>query len=270
MAKIDTDAYRVKPGTKVDLSKIPSRVAGGLKRGPARELLRQYVRQLDAWQEKLYAEGKQSLLLVFQAMDAGGKDSTIRRVLGPLNPAGVRVHSFKVPTSTELAHDYLWRIHRATPARGYIGVFNRSHYEDVLIVRVKDLAPKKVWQRRYEHINQFEKILTDEGTTILKFYLHISKEYQRARLQRRLDRADKHWKFSPSDLKERARWGDYAQAFNDALSRCSSEHAPWYIIPAERRWFRNVLVAQIILNTLTKMNPQLPRVDFDPSTIVIE
>jgi len=270
MKRIDTENYHVKPGDKVDLSRIPSRVAAGLKREAARETLRQHVRQLDVIQEKLYAEGKQSLLLVFQAMDAGGKDSTIRRVLGPLNPAGVRVHSFKEPTSTELAHDYLWRIHKAAPSRGYIGVFNRSHYEDVLIVRVKDLAPEKVWQRRYEHINQFEKMLSDEGTTILKFYLHISKDYQRDRLQRRLDRADKHWKFSPNDLKERTRWDDYANAFNEALSRCSTAHAPWYIIPAERRWFRNVLVAQIVLDTLTRMNPQLPRVDFDPSAIVIE
>ncbi len=268
--KLDTDDYRIAPGAKVDLDRLPTRYDGPIDKQEARQAFEQLRDRLVELQELMYAEHKRSLLVVFQAMDAAGKDSTVRHVIGPLNPAGVRVTSFKAPNSVELGHDFLWRIHEHTPRRGYIGVFNRSHYEDVLIVRVKDLVPEKVWRKRYEHINAFEKMLTDENTHILKFYLHISKDYQKERLQRRLDRPDKHWKFEPADLKERARWGAYREAFEDALSRCSTKHAPWYVVPAERRWFRDLLVMKVLAGKLESLNMDYPRATFDPTSIVIE
>jgi PPK2 family polyphosphate:nucleotide phosphotransferase len=177
--------------------------------------------------------------------------------------------SFKAPNDVELGHDFLWRIHQNTPRRGHITVFNRSHYEDVLIVRVKQLVPEKRWQARYDHINAFEELLHDEGTVVLKFFLHISKDYQKDRLQRRLERPDKRWKFNPTDLVERARWADYQQAYADALSRCSTRHAPWYVVPAEKRWFRNLLVLRVIVDTLEDLKMAYPKVDFDPGRIVI-
>ncbi|MCC5829835.1 MAG: polyphosphate kinase 2 family protein [Phycisphaeraceae bacterium] len=259
--------HRVEPGGAVDLASIPSVGGRKLDKKSARKAYRRSVRKLSELQEKFYADGRFAMLVVFQAMDAGGKDSTIRNVLGPLNPQGCRVSSFKVPHSEEAAHDYLWRIHRAAPARGMIGVFNRSHYEDVLVVRVKNLVEEERWRRRYEHINQFEKMLSDEGTVIVKFFLHISNEYQRKRLQRRLDRPDKHWKFSPADLAERARWPKYTEAFEEALARCSTPHAPWHIIPAENRWYRNLAVARILLATMRKLDLSYPEVTFDPSEI---
>ena len=220
-------------------------------------------------QNRLYAEGKQALLIVLQATDTGGKDSTIRKVLGPINPQGVRVTSFKAPSKRELAHDYLWRIHRAVPEKGMIGVFNRSHYEDVLIVRVHGLAPKDDIEQRYDQINDFERLLADNHTTILKFFLHISKDEQKERLQARLDDPSKHWKFNPGDLEERKHWDDYEDAFEIALSRCSKHHAPWFVIPADRKWYRNAVIARIIRRTLEDMNPQYPTVDFDPESVVI-
>lgn len=221
-------------------------------------------------QNRLYAEGKQALLIVLQATDTGGKDSTIRKVLGPINPQGVEVTSFKAPSSIELAHDYLWRIHRAVPAKGMIGVFNRSHYEDVLIVRVHGLAPRDKVEQRYDQINDFERHLAENDVTILKFFLHISKDEQKERLQARLDDPSKHWKFNPGDLKERERWDDYEEAFELALSRCSTKHAPWFIIPADRKWYRNAVIARIIRRTLEAMNPQYPEDSFDASSIVID
>jgi PPK2 family polyphosphate:nucleotide phosphotransferase len=221
-------------------------------------------------QNRLYAEGKQALLIVLQATDTGGKDSTIRKVLGPINPQGVEVTSFKAPSSIELAHDYLWRIHQAVPAKGMIGVFNRSHYEDVLIVRVHGLAPPEKVEQRYDQINDFERHLTDNDVTILKFFLHISKDEQKERLQARLDDPNKHWKFNPNDLKERRRWDEYEQAFEIALSRCSTKHAPWFIIPADRKWYRNAVIARIIRRTLEGMNPQYPKDSYDAGSIVID
>ena len=221
-------------------------------------------------QNRLYAEGKQALLIVLQATDTGGKDSTIRKVLGPINPQGVQVTSFKAPSSVELAHDYLWRIHQAVPARGMIGVFNRSHYEDVLIVRVHDLAPLEKVEQRYDQINDFERHLAENDVTIVKIFLHISKEEQKERLQARLDDPSKHWKFNPGDLKERARWDDYEAAFELALSRCSTKHAPWFIIPADRKWYRNAVIARVIRRTLEDMNPQYPRDSYDAERIVID
>ena len=207
---------------------------------------------------------------MLQATDTGGKDGVIRHLLTGVNPQGVRVWSFGVPTPLEASHDFLWRIHEKAPVAGLINVWNRSHYEDVLVVRVHDLVPEKQWKARYEHINNFEKLLTDSGTTILKFYLHISKEEQRERLQARLDEPDKNWKFSPADLKERESWDDYQAAYEDMINNCSTEWAPWNVVPADRKWARNVAIAEKVVETLEEMNPQYPDADFDPAKVVID
>lgn len=267
---INTAIHRVAPGMPVDVSRIPTSYDAGLTRERGEAQFRKLRRRLVKLQEKLYADGGQALLVVFQAMDAGGKDSTIRNVFGPVNPQGCHVASFKAPSTLERSHDFLWRIHQQAPARGMIGVFNRSHYEDVLIVRVKGLAPERVWRPRYEHINAFERQLHADGTRVVKFFLHISKDYQKVRLQRRLDRPDKHWKFNPDDLAERARWDDYQQAFSEALERCSTEDAPWYVVPAENRWYRNLLVTRVLVQTLQSMELKWPTADFNPKQIVVE
>lgn len=264
---IDLEPFRIRHGEAVSLSeRNPAETLGftaAEHEAAAKEQLDVLVAQTDELQERLYAEGKQGLLVVLQAMDAGGKDSTIRKVFGGLNPQGVVVSSFKAPSKIELAHDYLWRIHQCAPGKGYIGVFNRSHYEDVLIVRVHGWASPESLERRYEHINAFEKLLSDEGTQVVKIMLHISKDYQLERFRRRLERPDKHWKFNPEDLKEREFWDDYMRAFEIALERCSTEVAPWYVIPAEARWFRDVAIAQLVHDTLAAMNPQYPKPGFD-------
>jgi PPK2 family polyphosphate:nucleotide phosphotransferase len=260
---LDPRPYRVVPGSRVNLSDYATAYDGPIDRDDAEAAHAKLSQEIQDLQEKLYAEGKRSLLVVLQAMDGIGKDSTVRHVFGPINPAGCKVVSFKAPSKLELDHDYLWRIHHACPPRGTIGVFNRSHYEDVLIVRVKHLAPPEVWQRRYGHINDFEQRLADEGTVVRKFYLHGSKDYQKERLRKRLDDPAKHWKFNPGDLVERDRWGDYMEAFGEALTRCSTDAAPWYIVPAERRWFRNLLIATVVADTLRAMDPQTPKPDFD-------
>lgn len=267
---LDTRPYRVKPGKKFSLADRETWQDVGIDKQIGKDefvLLRDRLVDL---QENLYAEQKRALLVVFQAMDAGGKDSTLKAVFGPVDPAGCRVKSFKKPHDEELAHDYLWRIHNWLPKRGRIGIFNRSHYEDAVTVAVKNLAPKKVWSKRVGHINNFEQMLTDEGTTIVKFFLHISKDYQKERLQRRLDRPDKHWKFNVADLDERARWPQYQERYSEVLGQTSQDHAPWYVIPAERRWYRNLLISKVLVDTLEKMNPKPPKVDFDPESIVIE
>jgi PPK2 family polyphosphate:nucleotide phosphotransferase len=214
--------------------------------------------ELAELQRRWYADGRRSFLVVLQAMDAGGKDSTIRKVFRGVNPQGVRVNSFKKPTHLEMSHDYLWRVHKAIPPKGMIGIFNRSHYEDVLVVRVDELAPEDIWNARYEQINQFEKLLTDTGTTIVKIFLHISKAEQAERFQSRLDVPDKHWKFSPDDLRKRAQWDDYMAAYEDLLNRCTTEWAPWYVIPADRKWYRNLAIARILMHTLRELNPEYP------------
>ncbi|WP_428386185.1 polyphosphate kinase 2 family protein [Mucisphaera sp.] len=264
-----TDSYRVTPGRKFSLSGFPTADDGGFDKDVARDRFAGLRQRLIEQQELLYADGRFGVLVVFQAMDAGGKGSTIRKVIGPLNPAGVRVTSFKAPSDEELRHDFLWRVHARAPRRGDIAVFNRSHYEDVLIARVKGLVPAEVCQQRYEHINAFERLLHDEGTRVVKFYLHISKGYQKQRLQLRLDDPNKHWKFEPADLQERARWSDYQMAFEEAISRCSTDQAPWYVVPAERRWFRNLLVAQVLVDTLDALDLRTPKPAFDPKTIDI-
>jgi len=220
-------------------------------------------------QERLYAEHGQSLLVVLQAIDTGGKDSTIRRVFKGINPQGVRVWSFKEPSREELDHDFLWRYHHHTPARGMIAIFNRSHYEDVLVVRVKDLVPESTWSKRFRHINDFERMLTDNGTRVLKFFLHISRDEQRQRLMDRLEEPEKHWKFDSSDLNERARWDAYQVAFEDAMRTTSTGDASWYVVPANRKWYRDLVVARAIGQTLEEMDPQYPPAEPGLEKIVI-
>jgi len=266
---LDTSAYRPKPPSYSILSTFDPADTAGYKKEDALLLERSYEAELADWQERLYAEGQQALLVVFQAMDAGGKDGAIKKVFDSVNPQGVRVTSFKVPTPLELAHDFLWRVHQQVPPQGYIGIFNRSHYEDVLIARVNNLVPESVWRTRYDHINAFEKLLADSGTRILKFYLHISKAEQKERLQARLADPAKHWKFSSGDLPVREQWDDYMAAYADALTHCNTDYAPWYVIPANKKWFRDLLITRIICETLTDMNPQFPSAEAGLEQIVI-
>lgn len=252
--------YRVKPGKTISLKDFDpedtSRFSDGKQAGLER--LAELTEKLGKLQEVLYAEHKQKILVVLQAMDAGGKDGTIRAVLNGVNPQGVHVANFKVPTEQERDHDFLWRIHQQVPGKGELTIFNRSHYEDVLVVRVHELVSKDVWSQRYGQINQFEKMLADEGTTIIKFYLNISKDEQRKRLQDRIDDPSKNWKFNPGDLKERALWDDYMLAYEDALNETSTAWAPWYIIPSNRNWYRNLCVATILVKTLEDLKMNFP------------
>jgi len=226
--------------------------------------------RLEELQELLYAEHKHKVLIVLQAMDTGGKDGTIRHVFEGVNPQGVRVASFKKPTLEELDHDFLWRVHKQVPGKGEIVIFNRSHYEDVLVVRVHNLAPKEVWSKRYDHINGFERMLVDEGTTILKFFLHIDLDEQKERLQARLDEPNKRWKFNPDDLEERKLWPKYVKAYEDAISKTSTSWAPWYIVPANRKWYRNLVVGTVVIEALEDLNMRHPEPQFDPADIKIE
>jgi PPK2 family polyphosphate:nucleotide phosphotransferase len=266
------DLHRIAPGTTVDLDAIDPAATPGFAgdKNDARPRLKELNRRLEALQELLYAEGHHKVLVVLQATDTGGKDGTIRHVFDGVNPQGVKVASFKKPTPEELAHDYMWRIHPHAPGRGEITIFNRSHYEDVLVVRVRSLVPEEVWSRRYDHINAFERMLTDEGTTIIKFFLHISREEQGERLQARLDVPEKRWKFSRGDLAERELWGDYRAAFEAMLSRTSTEWAPWYVVPANRKWYRNLVVSQVIVDTLESLGMAYPEPEegLDDITVV--
>jgi PPK2 family polyphosphate:nucleotide phosphotransferase len=260
------DRFKVQPGTNVKLKDIDPSFKGhhdGHKE--ATDEIEHYQEKLRELQELLYADGRRSLLICLQAMDSGGKDGTINHVLGAMNPQGCRVAAFKQPTAEELAHDFLWRVHSAAPRRGGVAIFNRSHYEDVLVVRVHDLVDKVVWSRRYDRINAFEKELAEDDTHILKFYLHISKEEQLKRFKDRLDDPTKQWKISESDYKERSFWDEYMKAYEEALSRCSTEHAPWFIIPADHKWFRNLAVSRIVVEHLERMNMDFPSptVDID-------
>ena len=264
------DRFMVKPGSAVDLADHdPDWCAGLGGKDEAQKHLDKYHSQLADLQELLYAENKRSLLVVLQAMDAGGKDGTIRHVMSSINPQSCRVTSFKAPTPEELAHDFLWRIHKAVPRRGEIGIFNRSHYEDVLIVRVHDLAPKDVWSRRYDQINAFEAALAAGGTHVLKFFLHISRDEQLKRLRERIDDPRKQWKVSPVDFKERAYWKKYMKAYADALDRCSTRQAPWFVIPSNKKWFRNLAISRIIVETLQGLGMEYPRPAADLSTIKV-
>ena len=266
------ERYRVKPGSRVDLSERDpadkSEFPGNKKQGRARLLALNDT--LEELQELLYAQHKQKVLIVLQAMDTGGKDGTIRHVFEGVNPQGVQVASFKQPAPEELDHDYLWRIHKQAPGKGQIVIFNRSHYEDVLVVRVHGLVSEAAWSKRYEHINGFERMLADEGTTILKFFLHISLDEQKERFQARLDTPDKHWKFNPGDLKERKLWSKYIDAYEDAISKTSTAWAPWYVVPANRKWYRNLVIGTIITETLQGLDMHYPEPDYDPAEIVVE
>src|SRR5262245_17843075 len=227
------------PGHKIDLNKLGTDETGSIRSKDASEKLEaKWLTRLFDLQAKLSAESKQALLIVLQGLDAAGKDGTIRHVFAGVNPQACEVHSFKVPTHIELAHDYLWRVHAATPRRGVIGIFNRSHYEDVLAVRVERLVPEREWRKRYDHINEFERMLTENGTRILKFYLHISRKEQGDRISERLQDPDRNWKFSESDLETRTKWKQYRDAYNDALTKCNTKWAPWYVVPADHKWYQ--------------------------------
>jgi PPK2 family polyphosphate:nucleotide phosphotransferase len=243
-------AIKVEPGKRVDLSKIETKSDGGLTREDAETRFSALAAELGELQDLLYAAQTQAVLIVLQGLDTSGKDGTIRHVFRDVNPVGCRVASFKVPTEVERAHDFLWRVHRQTPGRGDFVVFNRSHYEDVLVVRVHELVPEAVWRRRYDHINAFERFLADSDIIIAKFYLHISKTEQEERLLEREREVEKAWKLSAADWIERRSWDKYIAAYEDALSRCSTAEAPWYVVPAGRKWFRNLAVAEAIVERL--------------------
>jgi PPK2 family polyphosphate:nucleotide phosphotransferase len=261
----------VKPGTKVRLSEVdPESTLGFKDKDKALEILERNRLKLENLHTLLYAENKHSLLIVLQGMDACGKDGTVRHVMNGINPQGCTVTCFKTPSTEELEHDYLWRIHKAIPARGNIGIFNRSHYEEVLVVRVHNLVPEAVWSRRYKQINRLEQVLAENNVTILKFCLHVSKDEQKKRLVERLADPTKNWKMSPQDLKERELWKDYMKAYEDALTQCSTEWAPWFIIPANKKWFRNLAVSQIIIETLESLDMKYPKLSFDPKKIVVK
>jgi PPK2 family polyphosphate:nucleotide phosphotransferase len=261
------DDVMVRPGATVRLGDLdPRRTLHFADKESARAATDDDAREIGRLQDALYAEGKRALLVVLQGIDTSGKDGTISDVFSATGPFGVAVTAFGVPSEIERAHDYLWRVHHAMPRRGTIGIFNRSHYEDVLVVKVKGLASAADIEQRYDQINAFEKHLAENGTTILKFMLHISKEEQRERLQARLDEPDKRWKFNPGDLEDRARWDEFMAAYETALSRCSTEWAPWYMIPADRKWVRSAAIAEIVRRTLTAMDPQYPVPDWDPAS----
>jgi PPK2 family polyphosphate:nucleotide phosphotransferase len=266
----DSDRWRVRPGQAVDLSAVDTRstdgVAGKTEAAEALDALHDRLRQL---QERLWAEHTRSLLVVFQAIDAGGKDGAMKHLFRGLNPAGSHVVSFRAPTEDELDHDFLWRVHRRTPAKGEVVVFNRSHYEDVLVVRVQQLVPEDVWRPRYERINQFEALLAESGTRVVKVFLHISKEEQAERFRARVEDPTKCWKFRVGDLADREKWDDYRRAFEEAIARTSTEQAPWYVVPADRKWYRNWAVSRIVVETLEAMDPQYPACD-DLNDVVIK
>jgi PPK2 family polyphosphate:nucleotide phosphotransferase len=241
---------RVEPGTKVDLGEIDTRADGGLDKREGRRRAGELYAELSELQQELYAAGVHSVLIVLQGMDTSGKDGTIRNVLSGVNPQGCQVTSFKTPTAEELAHDFLWRVHARAPAKGMIGVFNRSHYEDVVIVRVHQLVPDHLWEARYQQINDFERLLAATGTIVCKFFLHISREEQERRLLAREADVEKAYKLSADDWRERRRWDDYLTAYQDALTRCSTPEAPWQVVPADRKWFRNLAVADALVDAL--------------------
>ncbi|MEV0634171.1 PPK2 family polyphosphate kinase [Streptomyces sp. NPDC050619] len=263
------ELLRVPGGEPVDLSSYDS---GALPVGPTRKKTGlkstgRTGRHLADLQERLWAAStagdRRRVLLVLQGMDTSGKGGTVKHVIGLLNPSGCRIHAFKAPTPEERAHPFLWRIEKALPRPGELGIFDRSHYEDVLIARVRELAPREEIDRRYDEINQFEQSLADDGVTVIKCFLHISYDEQRRRLLKRLDRPDKHWKFSPSDIDERALWPAYQEAYEIALERCTTPYAPWYLIPADRKWYRNWAVSRLLLEHLRALDPRYPKADFD-------
>jgi PPK2 family polyphosphate:nucleotide phosphotransferase len=272
MARQASDRWRVRPTKKLDLNAVDTRSAAGApgKKEQTRAAAAGLIPAIAGLQEHLWAEQRQSLLLVLQAMDAGGKDGAIEHVFTGVNPQGFRIANFRAPSEVELSYDFLWRVHHVVPRRGEIGIFNRSHYEDVVAVRVRKLAPEDVWRPRFEHIREFEALLQSAGTTVVKCFLHISKEEQAARLQARLDDPDKRWKFRRGDLDDRALWDDYMAAYAEAISQTSTRQAPWYVIPADRKWYRNWALSNIVLDALKRMDPQFPEPEDDLDDVVIE
>lgn len=265
------ERYIVRPGKAFKLADCDPRDADGFadKEAAKADTIRDAA-AIDALQDRLFAEGKRSLLVILQGIDCSGKDGTVRAVFNHCGPIGVKVAPFKAPNADELAQDFLWRVHKVCPPKGYIGIFNRSHYEDVLVVKVRGFAPPDVIERRYDEINAFEKLLSDSGTRILKFMLNISKEEQAARLTERIEIPEKRWKFNPADLEDRALWADYMKAYEIALARCSTHHAPWYVIPADRNWVRNAAISRIVRETLEDMNPKYPEPKgWDPKTVKV-
>ncbi len=256
------DQYRIKPKSRIHLNDFDANDTGEFEGGKKEGLKRlvELNQKLGELQEILYAGHKEKVLIVLQAMDSGGKDGTIRSVFNGVNPQGVRVASFKVPTSEELDHDYLWRIHKMTPAKGEIVIFNRSHYEDVLVVRVHGIVSPKVWGKRFRQINQFERALVEEGTTILKFFLMLDQDEQKLRMLERIKDSTKQWKFNPNDLEERKLWNQYMKAYEDVLEKTSTTWAPWYVIPANRNWYRNLVISDILVETLKKLKLKYPPV----------
>ena len=263
-------ALLVQPGSRIKLASLDPANTFGYAKEAAAGLLEKNLDRLSVLQYLLYAESNRAVLVVLQGIDAGGKDGAIRHVMTGLNPQGVKVTSFKVPEGPEKRHDYLWRIHRALPEFGQLGIFNRSHYEDVLVVRVHNLVPKAVWSKRYQQINDFERMLTENGTVIVKFLLYIDKAEQARRFRERIEDKSKNWKFSPADIKEREYWNEYIEAYQEMLRRCSSQSAPWYVIPADKKWFRNLAISQILRDHLEKMNLKFPKPTADLSGIHFE
>ncbi|HEX4965581.1 MAG TPA: polyphosphate kinase 2 family protein [Thermoanaerobaculia bacterium] len=264
--------YRVEPGSKVDLKKLDPGATKGFKGGKA-EAEKRFLplnKRLESIQEALWAEHKHKVLVVLQGMDTSGKDGTIRHVFEGINPLGARAVPFKAPTREELDHDFLWRVHSKVPGAGEMVIFNRSHYEDVLPVRVLKLAPPEVWRPRFDQINDFERLLAETGTTILKLFLHISKDEQKKRLQDRLDDPAKQWKFRKGDLLDRGHWDEYMKAYEELLSRTSHKHAPWYVVPSDKKWFRNLVVATVLAETLESLDVKRPEPEEDLKGIVIE
>lgn len=265
--------YRVEPGVEIDLTTQDPSDKGLWEDGSKsihKAMLLEKLDELKALQNLLFAEGKQKVLIVVQAMDAGGKDGCAKNVFSSMDPQGLHVKAFKSPHKEELAHDFLWRVHKAAPPKGMIAVFNRSHYEDIIAVRVKKLFPEKVWKNRYRHVVDFEKMLSDEGTKIVKIFLNISKEEQRERLQARLDVPAKLWKFDPGDLVDRARWDEFMVAYSDLISKTSYDHAPWHVVPSDRKWYRNLVVAQIVINALKDLKMEFPEVKWNPEDMHVE
>jgi PPK2 family polyphosphate:nucleotide phosphotransferase len=267
------ERYWVKPGSKVDLEKIrpdEKSMYEGEGKADSQVQFDQLQEHLQDMQKMLYAQGKHRVLVVMQAMDTGGKDGCIKHVFSRIDPQGIHVRSFKKPTEEELSYDFLWRVHAKVPPNGQMVIFNRSHYEDIIAVRVKKLFPDPVWKRRQKHVIDFERMLAEEGTTIVKIFLHISREEQKQRLEARLADPHKHWKFNPDDLSDRKLWGDFMKAYEDVIAATSTDHAPWYVVPADRKWYRNLCVARIMVDTLNGLNMKLPKIDWDPGKVVIE
>jgi PPK2 family polyphosphate:nucleotide phosphotransferase len=267
------ERYLVKPGSKVDLDKIDCGEKFLFPSGNKEEFDPQFdvlQHELQDLQKRLYAENKHRILVVMQAMDTGGKDGCIKHVFSRIDPQGIQVCAFKKPSEEELAHDFLWRVHSKVPSKGQIVIFNRSHYEDIIAVRVKKIYPDAVWKNRQRHVIEFERMLAEEGTTIVKIFLHISKEEQKRRLQARLDTPAKHWKINPDDLVDRARWSEFMTAYEDVMTKTSTAEAPWYIVPSDRKWYRNLCVARIMLDTLKKLDMKYPAINWDPKSIEIK